>query len=175
MSNYTQKQAEAVYHNMQRQGVIPASTAIEVPNETDNHRKYKKIVGSIPVHELVRIVRNYPSVFPKIGRYAEFIEPMEEIENHINELKVKELCPHCKNSLFLSDLPDYDFTCYECDENFYSCEVLEVKEETYECCPHCGYESAYPAVFSRQNCPSCHRDIIICSMCEDMNCNNCKL
>ena len=33
------------------------------------------------------------------------------------------LCPHCDNPLFVSDLPDYEYVCYECDENFYECET----------------------------------------------------
>lgn len=32
-------------------------------------------------------------------------------------------CPKCGKKLFKSDLPDYDYLCAECDENFYKCEV----------------------------------------------------
>ncbi len=33
-------------------------------------------------------------------------------------------CPHCGRRLYLSDLKQYDYICPDCDENFYSCEVV---------------------------------------------------
>lgn len=35
------------------------------------------------------------------------------------------ICPKCGGNLFLSDLPQYDYVCFNCDENFYECEVKE--------------------------------------------------
>ena len=32
-------------------------------------------------------------------------------------------CPHCGKPLYPTDVRGYDYTCYECDENFYKCEV----------------------------------------------------
>lgn len=32
-------------------------------------------------------------------------------------------CPHCGTRLVASDLPDYDYYCSQCDEDFYGCEV----------------------------------------------------
>lgn len=32
-------------------------------------------------------------------------------------------CPKCGKILLMSDLPQYDYVCYECDENFYECEM----------------------------------------------------
>lgn len=32
-------------------------------------------------------------------------------------------CPRCGNQLFKSDMPQYDYVCFECEENFYKCEV----------------------------------------------------
>lgn len=39
-------------------------------------------------------------------------------------------CPRCGNVLDKSDLPDYEYVCYNCDENFYSFEV-KIKENNY--------------------------------------------
>ena len=35
------------------------------------------------------------------------------------------ICPKCGDRLFLSDCPQYDYVCFNCDENFYKCEVEE--------------------------------------------------
>ena len=32
-------------------------------------------------------------------------------------------CPRCGKWLFPPDVRGYQYTCYECDENFYECEV----------------------------------------------------
>ncbi len=32
-------------------------------------------------------------------------------------------CPKCGTRLVASDLPQYDYYCRECDEDFYNCEV----------------------------------------------------
>ena len=34
-------------------------------------------------------------------------------------------CPHCKKPLKRSRLPQYDFECLDCDEDFYECEAIE--------------------------------------------------
>lgn len=39
------------------------------------------------------------------------------------ECKTNMKCPFCGDYLYLSDLPQYDYICYTCDENFYGCEV----------------------------------------------------
>ena len=43
----------------------------------------------------------------------------------MNELKTNtdKECPRCGCFLLESDLPQYDYVCMECDENFYECEV----------------------------------------------------
>lgn len=38
--------------------------------------------------------------------------------NHIDKK-----CPKCGNWLFPPDVRGYQYTCYNCDENFYECEV----------------------------------------------------
>lgn len=32
-------------------------------------------------------------------------------------------CPRCRSWLFPPDVRGYQYTCYNCDENFYECEV----------------------------------------------------
>lgn len=42
--------------------------------------------------------------------------------------KEKVYCPHCGAELFVSDLPYYDYVCFDCDENFDIEEVLTKDE-----------------------------------------------
>ena len=45
---------------------------------------------------------------------------MHEIRKDIETDKE---CPRCGSKLYCSDLPEYDYVCVECEENFYECEV----------------------------------------------------
>ena len=56
-------------------------------------------------------------------------------DNSLEKGKIKEeiysnfgtnvVCPRCRTQLLISDLPDYKYLCFECDENFYGIEVDE--------------------------------------------------
>ena len=39
------------------------------------------------------------------------------------ELRTNKKCPHCGGTLYLSDVPHYEYVCPICDENFYEIEV----------------------------------------------------
>jgi NADH pyrophosphatase NudC (nudix superfamily) len=51
------------------------------------------------------------------------ISEMEYIQIILKDYRTNKLCPKCDSNLYLSDLEDYDHTCYECDESFYKFEV----------------------------------------------------
>lgn len=58
------------------------------------------------------------------------IDPVDGIENVLSMLEkiigrceTAAKCPRCGEFLFKSDLPQYDYVCFVCDENFYDCEV----------------------------------------------------
>lgn len=36
-------------------------------------------------------------------------------------------CPKCGNLLHPSDVVGYEYVCYQCDENFYECEVIDYR------------------------------------------------
>jgi len=40
------------------------------------------------------------------------------IDAYIKQFRSTALCPHCNQKLYLSDLPQYRYVCYACDENF---------------------------------------------------------
>jgi uncharacterized OB-fold protein len=61
-------------------------------------------------------------------------EALDIMENHSYKFEdpivniayaqhVSKKCPQCGNYLYPPDVRGYQYTCYECDENFYECEV----------------------------------------------------
>ena len=38
-------------------------------------------------------------------------------------------CPRCGGPLFASDIDGYDYQCFDCDEDFYECEVRKENED----------------------------------------------
>lgn len=99
---------------------------------TNNYVAHKKIMSELSVTDLVRaydyintLSQFVPNENEVLDDLREIIEPLEKI---INTARTEELCPHCRSELFLSDLPQYDYVCIECEENFYSFETLPRKE-----------------------------------------------
>lgn len=43
------------------------------------------------------------------------------VDKELSNLQKK--CPKCSNLLHPSDVAGYDYVCYQCDENFYECEI----------------------------------------------------
>ena len=50
-------------------------------------------------------------------------ELLGEIDRYISRFSTDALCPRCGKRLFLSDLPQYAYVCYDCDENFFEIET----------------------------------------------------
>lgn len=46
--------------------------------------------------------------------------------------KTNAICPRCGKALYTTDIYGYDFTCKECNENFYSFEIKKVGSEILE-------------------------------------------
>lgn len=57
----------------------------------------------------------------KLGWKEEDFERFEFVE-------YKAICPHCGWPMIESDLPEYDFQCLHCDEDFYGFEVIRCPE-----------------------------------------------
>lgn len=47
------------------------------------------------------------------------------MKNIVSLKKKGAVCPRCRGILCKSDLPEYDFLCRWCDENFYRFEIKE--------------------------------------------------
>ena len=51
------------------------------------------------------------------------------VEN--SSIKCKSNCPRCGNTLVPSDVGDYSFQCLDCDEDFFSCEVISQEKNRF--------------------------------------------
>jgi hypothetical protein len=94
---------------------------------TESFWECKERVGRLGITNLVK-------AYDYIYMLSELIDPNNEILDDlhdvikplaetIKECETKKVCPFCGNELYLSDLPQYDYVCVNCDENFYECEV----------------------------------------------------
>ena len=88
------------------------ATIVEV-EETENYIKFKEaLVNTISAEALEDYVLGNPDDLMRMNA-----------EDVIKKIITNKKCPKCGGTLYLSDLPQYDYVCTHCDENFYECEV----------------------------------------------------
>ena len=85
---------------------------LDVEMETENYKKFKNV---LTYHIGI------PSLVDFDNKTSD--ELVILVRNIVNTLKTNKKCPHCDAILYCSDLPEYDYVCIECEENFYECEV----------------------------------------------------
>ena len=87
--------------------------ATEEEKETENYRKFKEtLANTISAEALEEYAMGNPDDLMRINA-----------TDVIKKIATNKVCPKCGNLLYLSDLPQYDYVCTCCDENFYECEV----------------------------------------------------
>lgn len=94
---------------------------------TDNFWECRERVGRLGI---TNVVRTYDYIYmlselidpnnEALDDFHDIIGPLAEV---IKECETNKTCPFCEDKLYLSDLPQYDYVCANCDENFYECEV----------------------------------------------------
>lgn len=96
-------------------------------NGTQNFKECQATMKELSVADLVRAIDycyKLQEIFPDTNEiwdeFDDVLEPLKEIASICRTYKQ---CPHCGSYLFKSDLPQYDYVCVDCDENFYECEV----------------------------------------------------
>ena len=79
--------------------------------ETDNYIQFtQEVLNRISVNDLVN--------------FDDGLDNLDIIVHDIvKAIKTERKCPRCNSPLYLSDLPEYDYVCVDCNENFYECEV----------------------------------------------------
>lgn len=89
---------------------------------THNFKKQQEELSSLSITEVIRAYDYINQLSNMVDSNNEVLDDKEEILQPllrvINNCKVDKTCPHCGADLYLSDLPQYDFVCYNCEENF---------------------------------------------------------
>lgn len=94
---------------------------------TENYTKYKRLMMTYMsitnLHNAVALLRTLDedAALMYDRDTAESINCVkEDFEDVLEHFRVGVRCPRCNSELYLSDLPQYDYVCVECDENFYA-------------------------------------------------------
>ena len=93
-----------------------------------NYKNHKDtIIKYISIVDIVRIIDYATELYSLIQQENEILDDFDEIFSQLiqteKELRTNKKCPHCSGTLYLSDVPHYEYVCPICDENFYEVEV----------------------------------------------------
>ena len=95
--------------------------------QTKNFARCQEELGKIGLtniinaYDYIHTLRQFiPDNNEVLDNLREIVEPLEDA---IRACRTHKECPHCGDDLYLSDLPQYDYVCVQCDENFYESEV----------------------------------------------------
>ena len=111
--------------------IIKKEAKTEIQETSDND--YIKALSQLSAPQLKQIVDSYEVLlnhykenFP--GRKGattieEFETDLKPLSDFIEKIITNKHCPKCGELLLKSDLPQYNYVCPLCDENFYNCEV----------------------------------------------------
>lgn len=102
-------------------------------SEVDSFKKDLVVSQSkkedIPIISISWLLEDIQKILPYANDallQKDLIESDELFQNYISRFLTDKKCPKCQKTLFLSDLPQYDYVCGKCDENF---DTFELKEE----------------------------------------------
>lgn len=91
-------------------------------NRTKNFIKQKELMKNLSVTDLIKVVDYVDELagfIPKDNEVLDYlIEYTKPLIDVFSAAECKKNCPHCGGSLYLSDLPQYDYVCPNCDKNF---------------------------------------------------------
>ncbi len=91
---------------------------------TDNYIAHKQALSDLSITEVVKAVDYIVMLSQFLDDDNEILDDMDSILEPfytvIKQLRTDEICRHgsCGSYLYKSDLPQYDFVCHECNENF---------------------------------------------------------
>ncbi len=91
---------------------------------TDNYIVHKEALSGLSITEIVKAVDYIVMLSQFLNADNEILDDMDSILEPFNtvikQLRTEEICRHenCGSYLYKSDLPQYDFVCPECNENF---------------------------------------------------------
>lgn len=116
---------------LERLAIEDAAGINEFDNPTDasdNYKKADKVLSNVDVETIAKACSAITTLISNMNidadyekRLCEVNEKVADILNIGRALKTHgkhNKCPKCGRQLYLSDLPQYDYVCPWCDENF---------------------------------------------------------
>ena len=89
---------------------------------TKNHQKYRRLLlDSSPVSVLLQAGAD----LAKTGGNDIVAGVVSRLHAYTKQFRCDAIGPRCGKRLYLSDLPQYAYVCYDCDENFFDMEVVQ--------------------------------------------------
>ena len=90
---------------------------------TANNENHRRIMANLSGVEIIRVVDYINLLSQFIDRDNEVLDNLTDVlqplEDVISKLRMTDQsCSRCGGFLYLSDLPQYDCVCPDCDENF---------------------------------------------------------
>lgn len=90
---------------------------------TYNYQKYvKEMLFTISIGDILQLLNLATSVCdllpPENDLVEETMSLIEDMGDRLAEFRTGSPCSRCGQPLYLSDLPQYNAVCYECEENF---------------------------------------------------------
>lgn len=89
---------------------------------TDNYKEHQRALANLSITNIVKAsdyINELASFIPENNEVLDYLGNIQEpLLKAIRILQTKEECPHCGCVLYSSDLPQYNFVCPECNENF---------------------------------------------------------
>lgn len=92
---------------------------------TENFKAMKENIETLTLGDIFNIHNVIVSLQCGVEPCVDVEEVISMLDDVIMACTTGAICPKCGGNLFLSDLPQYDYVCFNCDENFYECEVKE--------------------------------------------------
>lgn len=97
---------------------------LEIISCTMNYKAHCAAISQISIVDIIRAVDYINLLAQFVNDENEILDDLDDItapfDGVIKALRTGEQCRHldCGSQLYMSDLPQYDFVCPECDENF---------------------------------------------------------
>jgi len=91
---------------------------------TENYLAHMEAMSDLSVTDLIKVVDYVVSLSQFLTDDNEILDDMDSILEPLNKiisvLKTEESCwhPGCDSNPYMSDVPQYDLVCAECDENY---------------------------------------------------------
>lgn len=90
---------------------------------THNHLIHQNIMSNLSICDIIKACDYIKALSALVPSDSQILSDKKSIittlEEAIQKAQVEETCPRCGCQLYVSDLPQYDCVCFNCDENFF--------------------------------------------------------